>query len=904
MDKEWFVIKWSGQMRGREKKRPLYPLYPKTAKSLFIDYFTLIMDFDSDSSSSSSDIDVRQPKQKRSKKNSEKSHKHVEHYNVQKLIWLIHHWKELGFKEDVSTYRKMLLDVRCTKETWPYGEQEVVYERKGLPFGRLVPSTLSFILMNRRVRQTVADFKYADIDFVNCHFYLYCFICEKYEIPSFKWSFLQEYIEKRETILNDCVEANLELGFTKEDFKAWFLSVLNGMQVTVDYSKWILTEFMETFLTGVKYLQQVLVKSIEQEPRYEHNRKYIVSRDGASAHNVECKVISLVLMDYEDRMRDALSTYVRNHHFNWSVECYDGGMSYLALNRQNIYERLNLDDAKFYIKEKLGIKCDIKFKSMNEHCVAIPDLQSVTYEDLINCIYMEGDSYEAIKWRFEKNNFFCQRDVQYYTENENSIAVYSDGEFQNKYKDIKYMAVSKSGKKPKKFITEWMQDDTKRKYEIVGFYPPGFNEYEQTDKPNWCYSTWKGLACERIVPDSNDHSNGVMLLRNHILYLCNDNNEYQQFIEKYIKHMLVHPGRKTDMVIAFKAVQGGEGKNTFFEIVKNMIGTQYSITSGNAERDWFGDFNGCIHNRLWVHMEEMSKDVLRKHQKQFLSYVTSKTDTINLKGGKKIPDVPSFCNYFITFNSQGVEFFPGLKRRLWIHELTSPVRGTQYYNELYAAMNNPQVIRGYYDYLMDMVDISGFKPSDESMRPMTPYMTKLWGHEDSPKDRFDTFVHNCILEWFNDKFHPNVHRISLLEFFEMYSAKCKADNVPAAYIGVIQNFSKRLEIVFPVSCGCLSRTVSKGKNYVTVDVDACMKYLVEEKKWLKWEDLGFEEQYDDLLYKVFIPCKKQCAFKVNRAHMSYQMIDEARAINWFRNSGKTEFKHICECNGHYQLNKF
>jgi hypothetical protein len=207
------------------------------------------MDYDSDNSSSASDYDDRPPKQKRSKKNHDKSHKHVEHYNVQKLIWLIHHLKELGFEEDVSIYRKMLLDVRCTKETWPYGEQDVVYERRGLPFGRLVPSSLSFILMNRRVRQTIADGKYADIDFVNCHFYLYCFICEKYEIPSFKWLFLNEYIEKRDSILDDCIQANMDLGYSKEDFKAWFLSVLNGMQVTVDYSKWNLTAFMETFLT-------------------------------------------------------------------------------------------------------------------------------------------------------------------------------------------------------------------------------------------------------------------------------------------------------------------------------------------------------------------------------------------------------------------------------------------------------------------------------------------------------------------------------------------------------------------------------------------------------------------------------------------------------------------------------
>jgi hypothetical protein len=851
---------------------------------------------------SDSDSEVLPPVSKKTKTTKTNTVKNVEHYNVQKLIWLCSNWKNLGLKEDVSMYRKMLLNVRCSKESWPYGVQDVSYERVGLPFGRLIPTGMAYIMMNKQVRQTIADNKYVDIDFVNCHCYIYCFLCEKFEVPVHQYEFLKQYIQHRDIILQDSVDANIELGFCKDDFKQWFLSVLNGMYVYEESSSWILTEYMEKFIAGCKTLQSVLIKHIEKEPRYEHNRSYIISRDGANVSNLHCKIISLVLFDYEDRMRDALSSYIKSQHFDWSVECYDGGMSYIPLNKHD-FSKLNLEDAKEYIREKLGVSCDIKYKSMVQHIIPTPTLSTITYDDLITCMYMEGDSYEAVKWRFEKNNFYCRRDVQYYTENESSIQIYSDNEFNNKYKDIKYFITTKKGKKAQKFISEWMQDETKRKYEIVGFYPPGFTDIEVNDDPNWSYSIWKGLACERVQPDGKDYTDGVLLLRNHILYLCNDNSEYQQYIEKYIKHMLVYPGRKTDEVIAFKAVQGGEGKNTFFQIVQNMIGAQYCITSGNAERDWFGDFNGCIHNRLWVHMEEMSKDTLRKHQKQFLAYITSKTDTINLKGGKKLPDVPSFCNYFITFNSQGVEFFPGLKRRLWIHELVSPVKDTQYYNELYAAMNNPQVLRAYYDYLLTTVDISGFKASDETLRPVTPYMAKLYGHEDSPKDRFDMFVHNCIVEWFNDKFHPNVYRLSLSEFFELYSSKCKADNVPATYIGVIQNFSKRLELVFSPTCGAIKRTTSKGKNYVTIDIDASIKHLIEDKRWLKWDDLGFEEVHEDMLYKVVVPCKKQCQYRTNRAHMTYQMFEEARAISWFRNSGKHEFSHKCECRGEYFMSK-
>ncbi len=116
-----------------------------------------------------SDSEVVAPVSKKSKVDKQKAHKNIEHYNVQKLIWLFAQWKSLGLQEDVSVYRKMLLNVRCSKEMWPYGSQDVSYERSGLSFGRLTPTSMAYILMNKRIRQTIADNKYVDIDFVNCH---------------------------------------------------------------------------------------------------------------------------------------------------------------------------------------------------------------------------------------------------------------------------------------------------------------------------------------------------------------------------------------------------------------------------------------------------------------------------------------------------------------------------------------------------------------------------------------------------------------------------------------------------------------------------------------------------------------------------------------------------------------
>ena len=116
-----------------------------------------------------SDSEVLPPVSKKTKTTKSNIVKNVDHYNVQKLSWLCSNWTQLGLKEDVSMYRKMLLNVRCSKESWPYGVQDVSYERVGLPFGRLIPTSMAYIMMNKQVRQTIADNKYVDIDFVNCH---------------------------------------------------------------------------------------------------------------------------------------------------------------------------------------------------------------------------------------------------------------------------------------------------------------------------------------------------------------------------------------------------------------------------------------------------------------------------------------------------------------------------------------------------------------------------------------------------------------------------------------------------------------------------------------------------------------------------------------------------------------
>lgn len=802
-------------------------------------------------------------------------------FNVQKLLWIFHHVPlDEGTKQ---RYADLLPMIRTDEQRWPYGEVTVHYLPHQLGFGRLCPEEFSLILMSRKIRQTIADDMYADIDFVNCHPLIYwSFIkLDSYpEVATFKY-----YLDNRNEVLEECVQYN---ECTFDEAKQWFLKVLNGGDGRDDL---LCTEFMEKFQQAVSIIHQHTVSKIEAQEKYHEIRSYVIAKDGPDTFNLNCKIISCALLDIENQMREQLVIYLRKNKFDVSVHCYDGVMSYLKVNKDNIFEVPELlKNAAHYVKTQTGIDCELKFKSMSDEKIAMPHENPFTYNDFI-ALTKDSSGYEVVKAKFEECNFFCYSNVKYYTEGPTFTHEYSPTEFAQKWSNIQTKGISPKGDEiMEKFILKWMDDPTKRAYTVIGLYPPGSEMPENPKNPQdtfYCYSIWKGLYVQSVLPDGKDHSKHVDLFRDHLLYLCSGDLQYRSFIEKCVKLIFMWPGRKIDLVLAFKACQGGEGKNTFWEYVAEIIGRQYCYHTANHDRDWFGDFNEGIRNKIWVHMEELSKEVLKKYQKQFLAYVTSKEDVINLKGGKKIM-VPSYCNYFITFNSQGLEMFPGLNRRLWVHEMFDHViRDKDYYDQLYSSMKNPQGLRAIYDWIMTNVDIENFKPADA--RPITPYMSRLFGREGGPQDRLGTWFNDTFIKFFQDKLVPNEYKVQVSEFHKDYVLECKPDG----YVVQVQTFSTRVTELFGQS-GAMERKLSKGRWFFVFDINKVIKHLVH-LKWFTMEDLGWEEKYDVCVYKCHTPCMKLCSDKLSKI-----LQDQDRAVQHYIKQ-KHDVEHSCVCGGFYSV---
>ena len=300
----------------------------------------------------------------------------TEHYHMDVLVYIYQNWDKLGSKVgkafvngeliDNAAFKSIIEKLICHTTTndkiYPLADNKVAYKQGELKFGRYQTQNFGLINMARPVRQSIAWGLYQDIDFVNCHLYVYKYLCDNYKL---KCPSINKYIKEREKHLEDLVAANPDCD--RDAGKKWFLQLLNGGLGKEVKNK---TEFMTKFEKELRDLQPKLCAKIEID--YPTLREHVVKKNGINTWNITCKIVSKVLEDNENRMRHYLGEYVKSQGFDFSSHCYDGGMSYLPLNKSEITAKLNLKKTQAYILEKCGIDCPLKFKEFDEK-IDIPE---------------------------------------------------------------------------------------------------------------------------------------------------------------------------------------------------------------------------------------------------------------------------------------------------------------------------------------------------------------------------------------------------------------------------------------------------------------------------------------------------------------------------------------------------
>lgn len=699
----------------------------------------------------------------------------VEHYNLQKLLYIYKNWNNLGDKvgkayingeivenEAFKTVvEKLILDCKTDINKYPYCDRTVYYsQNKTLKSGRYMAKNFGIINMARPVRHTICDGLYQDLDVVNCHLYIYRYLCEINDLECVN---IDEYIDNRDIHIQECIQLNE--GSKRDDAKQWFLKVLNGGGKETQQIK-KLTPFMENYNNELQILHSKLSTIIEQQhPEF---RKYIIDRDGNNLYNLECKIVSKKLEDLENRMRYYICEFVKSKKCDFSSHCYDGGMSYIINNPAPIKTIIKIDasrpdknECSRYVLQKTGITCPLKWKDFDEQ-IAIPqeELNKITIEDYNIIKNSVGKSYKAVKLRFEKNNFFINNTVKYCYEYEpeNIVLEYSRDSFISKYEDLTFEEETQAENgetniTQQSFINRWVKDPTKRRYDKVVWIPESIKQ--KSNLPSSVYNLWKGFQAEHIKPDGNDYSHGVNLILNHLKYLVNNNEIYYNYFLKWNARLYQYPARKTEVCIGLKSFIQGAGKTTMFDLHTAIMGKQYTAKLENPERDMYGEFNELMYKRIFILLEECDYSVMTKFNKRFLDTITCKVDNINIKNGGKM-DVDSFTNYMAVWNTSGLKVSKE-DRRVWANEIcVNKAPSKEYFDNLFGAINNPQVQRAFYDYLMNVkleshvndkgIEIPEYHPSRD--RPYTDLREKM---EQDSRDKIEYFIKDLTVDWWRYK---------------------------------------------------------------------------------------------------------------------------------------------------------
>jgi hypothetical protein len=344
-------------------------------------------------------------------------------------------------------------------------------------------------------------------------------------------------------------------------------------------------------------------------------------------------------------------------------------------------------------------------------------------------------TYERIKAEFEKNIIKINDDILYIELNNDRdihkpevFYIKKSSQITHKYSDdnrfiyIKYKKDKKGElKKLKVNITDhlhsdWWNDPNKRKVDRCIFQP--FKLDEKLEKKY--FNMFQGLRVQHL--SINKDYVRIQRILNHIkIVICNNDEYSYKWFLNYLSGIL--KGIKTNVMIMIRGMEGC-GKNVILNaIAYGLIGDDYAIATSSPEKQFFGNFNSLLQNRIFTIINEGTHG-LRNCMDNIKDLITE--DRINIE--KKGIDAISLRNYnnFIgdTNNWNILNISPNDRRFVFFNCNNEYVGNEDYFIPLVNDLKDDVVLSAFYHYLIDEIDC----PENfdfQKTRPKTSLYKKL-----------------------------------------------------------------------------------------------------------------------------------------------------------------------------------
>ena len=630
----------------------------------------------------------------------------TELFDVNVMNWLITDAHREG-KIDNETQRRLKLYYKNAKNGNEASVQYVLGKKLKHEFLGRWCAVKGLGLQNfwKDIRNALANRFYWDLDIDNCHPVLLSQLCDRkgWACPNIK-----HLIENRSEVFDSLTSL---MKCDRAGAKAVVIAVFFGGRQVNDLPPFIKHQLYPE-------LQRIMKNIIKEYPKEFQNAKR------RKEFNLEGATLSAVLQTEERKCLMSLDRALTRLERRLDTLIHDGGLVRKLENETELPVAV-MRTCEAAVLKDTGYKVNLSVKPM-ETSFVIPQKR-----DEYVATFVKKSEYDVMKLDFEEKFFYLvETGVICEERNDGNLFMYEDIGKAKTALSIKYAWRRYNEDKKETeivhFIDIWIDDISRRTIRKLVFIPTNGDIHPDD------YNLWKGWEVAKTP--LNDKSRDPALLakyHDHLRMLSGNTPLIQDFITKFISHMLQYPEVIPGVMLVFVGEQG-VGKSMLWEFLgKCVIGLNAYLQSDDPEEEVFGKHATLIQGKLLVQMEEMSAFASRSNANRLKSMITKTIENINPKG-KSMYTMNNYKRYVGTTNDVSPVKVEGTDRRYVVSYVSSEKMVSKehpenraFWNEMGKYYADPDVARAVFEFHMNQ-DLSDFEVRN---KPETQYTEMLKEHE-------------------------------------------------------------------------------------------------------------------------------------------------------------------------------
>ena len=439
--------------------------------------------------------------------------------------------------------------------------------------------------------------------------------------------------------------------------------------------------------------------------------------------------------------------------------------------------------------------------------------------------------YAETKMEFETKHALIEEGTTFLTKKQipgqtDSFSLRNKTDFKILTQNIQIVKPSPMGPELINFFEEWLKEPKRKTYLELNCCPNGLNEHSEPC-PDYIFNTWQDYQME-VVKDYEEHPEAVKEFKDLLFHLAGKNQEYADYFEKWIAHIIKYPNQKTEKMIILVSLEGC-GKGTLIKILKQMLGKKKMFESTDPSKEIWGQFNTGIDETIIISLNEVNKKDMSDGGK-LKSLITEHSVRINNKGVKPY-ETSFFGNFMVSTNNIDPINVKGDNRRFVFFDSSAAKKhDKQYWIYINELIKDQNFIKTIYEHLKHFeLGENEFRLLD---KPVSQYEKEVIEANRSP---VELFIEDLLINpLYRDTSTARVKKTDLFGVFSKFTSKLKLE-----YTLTQQKFTLHFG---KQNLSWIQETKIKGIRYWVIDF--------EEGR--KLNDINLDEEDDEEENELFI----------------------------------------------------